>query len=364
MEIMAKRPRHLLACLLLAAVATFVATPAQANEKVYAQAIHGTVLINTPKGYGTGVLVDAEKRLVVTADHVSADDDNITVVFAEFDARGRVIAERSHYFTDSKPRGIAATVLLRRPDCDLMVLQLASLPKGVQVLPLAADSAALGQDVHVLGNASLARNALFGTRSGQVDSVYRNEPTSDIRLKARVVASSIAANKGDSGGPILNDRGEIVGIVSMATVTWATARKAGPEAEKFIADHPLARQQVVTLGIDVTEIRAILQAAKSAEPRTPVVGMPGRALASTNWTCEIGNGVEDIVFRADGTYMMTTSDAEGVLVDSQRGRYTYAEGRLTLSPTQGEPTITTVTWTGNDRFTFTVHGNQRIWTRR
>jgi Trypsin-like peptidase domain len=360
-----QRPMKIMAVLLLTAVATFLATPVSANEKVYAQAVHGTVLILAPGGgFGTGVLVDMEKRLVVTAAHVAPEDENITAVFAEFDSRGRVIAERAHYFNDKAPQAIAAKVLARQTDRDLLVLQLASLPKGVQVVKLASDSAAPGQAVHVLGNASLYRNALFGTRSGKVDSVYRNEPTSEFPLNARLIANSIPANKGDSGGPLLNDDCELVGIVSQGTVTWATARNAGHDAEEILAQHPLGFQQSVTLGIDVTEVRAILKTANGAEPKTQIIRKPGRSLVSSCWTCEIDKGAAEIVFRADGTYLMTTSNAEGVLVDSQRGGYTYTEGPLMLRPANGEQTIATVTWAGDDCVAFTVNGSLRFWTRR
>jgi VCBS repeat-containing protein len=377
MQTLIQRPLRTLAVLILTAAASLLATPAHANEKVYAQAIHGTVLITVPSGFGTGVLVDAEKRLVVTAAHVATEDQDIRVVFADFDARGHVIAERAHYLPDDKPHGIAAKVVARQKDSDLLVLQLESLPAGVKPIKLAADSAVPGQAVHVIGNASLARNAAFGTRSGKVDSVYRNEPTEDFPYKAQLMASSTPTNKGDSGGPLLNDSGELIGIVSSGTVSWATAHLAGPELENAISQHPLAGQQSVCLGIDVTEVQAILKQAngdvKNDKPVEHLKPSPWTTPAATTtkepslvggkWTMTATDGFADLTFRADGTFSITLSNAEGVIQGSTRGNYTYSDGTLTMTSAEGKKATMSVKWNGNDNLTTTAGAEQVTWKR-
>jgi S1-C subfamily serine protease len=340
------------------------------------------VLIWTAEGYGTGVLVDADKGLVVTANHVPGKLDQATVVFAEFDARGRVIAERAHYFADGTPRGVEATVIARHPKADLAVLQLATPPKGAVALPLAADSAAPGQAVHVIGNACLSRNAVFGNRSGEVDSVYQMPPSPEYIMAAKVVATSIATNKGDSGGPVFNDRGELVGIVSSGTICWGTGFKADKNDVAVIARHPLAGQQVVNLSIDVTEVRAILQEATrvvTAKPAadkkttgpakkatTPVSTEKARSLVGGRWVCQVKDGqtVEfEIAFAADGTYTVTMSDADGTILNSARGKYDYADGSLTLRPEIGGESTVAVTWVSADELTFPINDVSYTWKR-
>ncbi len=342
-----------LASVLFAAAVT---VPARANEKVYAQAVHGTVLILTADGsMGTGVLVDADQRLVVTAAHVPGDNETVTVVFADFDERGRVIAERVHYFPDGRPRGGEAKIIARAAGADLALLQLAELPAGAVAVPLAADSPAPGAAVNVIGNASLLRNALFGTRSGKVDSVYQNEPTTEFPLVAKVVATSIATNKGDSGGPVLNDDGQLVGIVSSGTICWGTAKVAAPAVQEKIAEHPLARQQAVNLSIDVTEVRTLLKQAAADRPVVAPAARPAKAVRSLvggKWafTRVADNDIltSEVVFRADGTFRRTVSGMDGVLVHSERGTYGCADGRLTIRPEGEEPVEMHMKWSGDD----------------
>ncbi len=312
--------------LLAAAVTSLAASGLRANEKVYVpQAIHGTVLILTADGsIGTGVLVDADRRIVVTANHVPGTNDTVTVIFADFDERGRVIAGQRCTLLPgrpaagrSRPRSIHRTSAKGRPG---RCFQPGGAAHGSgrrcrwpQTARRRRRSA-----VHMIGNASLLRNALFGTRSGKVDSVYRNEPTEKFPLVAKVVATSIATNKGDSGGPVLNDKGELVGIVSMGSICWGTAKKSGPIEKEKIAEHPLARQQAVNLSIDVTEVRALLKQAGDARPvvaRKREQGAPSvkaaRSLVGGKWafTRVADNDVltSEVVFRADGTFRRTVS---------------------------------------------------------
>ena len=229
-------------CVALLAVWLLAGSSARAEEMVYRKAVLSTVLIVTPNSHiGSGVLVDVERGLVVTADHVLGKSDTVAAVFPEFDRAGRPITEKAHY---AKSGGaIGGKVLARRATCDLALIQLESIPTSARAITLSADGAREGQAVHVIGHSNIGNGAVFGCVSGQVRNVYTNKPSAKIPLAGRVVLTSVATNKGDSGGPVINDDGELVAIVSGGT-----------------SGGPADRQQVVDHSVDVSEVRTLLDA--------------------------------------------------------------------------------------------------------
>jgi hypothetical protein len=113
-------------------------------------------------------------------------------------------------------------VVARDKKADLAIIQLESLPKEKKAVPLAASSAEPGQSVHSIGNAGKS-GALWGYVPGKVRQVYHKEWKADLggrvlTFKAKVVETDSATNPGDSGGPLLNDKGELVGVTEGGAV--------------------------------------------------------------------------------------------------------------------------------------------------
>ena len=107
-------------------------------------------------GKGTGWVADRGKRWVVTCYHVVGEGDDVEVFFPRC-VGGRVVSPRREYLTHApslRKRGliVRAKVLRRNPETDLALLELASVPEGVEALPLAPDSAPPGTTVHLVGN--------------------------------------------------------------------------------------------------------------------------------------------------------------------------------------------------------------------
>jgi S1-C subfamily serine protease len=219
---------------------------ARADEKVYQKAAPSTVLIIAKGGaFGSGVLVDAGSRRVVTAAHVVKTEEAVTVVLPAFDREGRVITDLDHYL--KRGGAVRGKVLDRRAACDLALIELDSLPLNVKGIRFSTGGAREGQVVHVIGHSNMNAGAVFGYSSGQVRNVFTRAAAPDHPLSGRLVLTSVATNQGDSGGPVLNDAGELVAIVSMGT----TGKQA---------------QQVVDYCIDVSEIRSLLDAHRPVKP--------------------------------------------------------------------------------------------------
>jgi putative serine protease PepD len=81
-------------------------------------------------------------------------------------------------------------------------LAVVSLSQKLAVLPIATKRSAVGAPVLVLGSPL----GLDGTVTSGIVSAYRTEDGS------RVLQFSAPISPGNSGGPVLNDRGEVVGV--------------------------------------------------------------------------------------------------------------------------------------------------------
>lgn len=203
------------------ALATSAMTqPPAGGAKVYKAAVPAVVWIHStrPNGLatGSGSLVDKERRLVLTNYHVVDDNPKATIFFPAF-RDGHPIPERSYYTERAGRLGISSRVIALDKKADLAIVRLDKLPEGIDAIPLAAGSPDPGDNVHSIGNAGKS-GALFGYVKGTVRQVYKKKWKAELgknrvaSFEARVIETDSPTNPGDSGGPLLNDKGELVGV--------------------------------------------------------------------------------------------------------------------------------------------------------
>jgi S1-C subfamily serine protease len=209
----------------------------QVGEEVYKSTLPSTVWIRVDEGQGTGALIDRKKKIVLTAYHVIAETKKVEVFFPAFDNAKKVIADQDHYLKKMAP--IPAKVLLADPSLDLALLVLDSLPEGAEELRLASTSSKPGERVHTVGNPK-ASGGLWVYTSGTVRQVIQKAVTlpGGQRVKAWSLEMQNPINQGDSGGPVVNDQGELVGVNSSALFEGA---------------------QLMSDAIDVREVWALLR---------------------------------------------------------------------------------------------------------
>ncbi len=141
-------------------------------------------------GAGTGVVLDTD-GLVLTNAHVVDGATEIWVTTT----------------SDTTPR--RAELVAADAGADLAVLQLADTT-GLTAAPLAARAPAVGDAVVAIGNA-LALEGGMSVTQGIVSALDRSIETSNGTL-SDLVQTDAAISSGNSGGPLVDAAGEVIGI--------------------------------------------------------------------------------------------------------------------------------------------------------
>ena len=232
--------RQILACS-LAGMCTLalVTADGRANSSIFSKTLPSTTWILAGSSMGSGVLVDAQRRLVLTNHHVVAEAAEVIVVFPEF-ANGHLQADRDYYTRHISEIGISGRVLRSDPDRDLALVELSRLPSHAEQIAL-GPSAAPGDEVHCVGNPGTS-DALWNYTCGKVRSNYYRMFQTSVAHRMQVVETSAPINPGDSGGPIVNNEGQLVAI-----------------SQSYLVDGRL-----VSIGVDITEITWFLHKAEGA----------------------------------------------------------------------------------------------------
>jgi S1-C subfamily serine protease len=146
-------------------------------------------IVQTAKGeLGTGVIVTASGS-VLTANHVIADRSAITITFAD--------GTRS-----------AATVTASSPATDTALLTPAKLPQPV-VPATIGGGAQVGDEVVAIGN---PLGLTYSVSAGVVSGLNRTATTRDGKFGG-MIQFDASVNPGSSGGPLLDAKGHVIGIV-------------------------------------------------------------------------------------------------------------------------------------------------------
>lgn len=227
------------ACLLLPLSLT-------ANPNVYRKVAPSTVWF-FERGSATGILVDVQNRLVLTAEHVvrsslQAGKTSVQVIFAQVDGNGNALTEKSYYGYERKlVLAIKGTIIKSNRMKDMALIQLEKIPPGVQAIALAGSMPQPGDNVHVLGNSTYSHGGLFSYSTGKVRNSYFLDRfgTGDSFFS---LAHHAPTNRGDSGGPVVNDNGELIGIISSGTTGSGS-------------------EQVIDHSVHIKEIRLFLEQA-------------------------------------------------------------------------------------------------------
>ena len=243
---------------------------------------------------GTGWVVDASSQWAVTAGHVVGDRETVEVYFLDCPLN-HPITNRRHYITDRAGlhrRGLVAVgrVICRRDSADLALLALDRLPAAVPALPLSATPTSPCDACRSIGHRHDADHMwnLTAGRVRQVGRLPNGYFWAGRRIGAGVPLALLQApiEAGESGSAVLNDAGQVIGMVSAVVNQGAGS----------------------ALAIDVSEIRSLLADARKGlapvpqSPKAPKQADARALAAATVWA----------------NPRATNGRAAGVLIDSAR----------------------------------------------
>src|SRR3989344_5984734 len=176
---------------------TISKTVAQAKEMAYGQMLHPSFLPDFPAdalpqaddedqkikiGGGSGFIVDSN-GIILTNKHVVLDP------------------QAEYTITTSDDTEYTAKVLTRDPVNDIAILKIEA--KDLPVLKMSASPIQQGQTVFAIGG---------GAPNENQDSPGPEEAIPQVEELRGVIQTDVAINQGNSGGPLLNLDGEVVGI--------------------------------------------------------------------------------------------------------------------------------------------------------
>jgi S1-C subfamily serine protease len=170
---------------------------------------------------GSGWLVNAQRKLVVTNYHVVGKNQNVQIFFPYY-SNGQALTARKPYINlIAQGQGYPGKVIAVDRERDLAVVQLARMPTWGTTLPIAAHASSQGERVYNLGNPG-GDDSLWQFSASKVLRIARlrivSKGDEDLKVNARFLETDdVKTRKGQSGSAVVNERGELVGVVQSIT---------------------------------------------------------------------------------------------------------------------------------------------------
>ena len=243
-------------------------------------------------GQGSGFILD-EAGHILTNDHVvtGAVDDTVQVALSD----GRLLK---------------ATIVGLDPTTDLAVIVLVDPPSGLTPVTIAnSDDVVVGNAVMAVGNPLGLANTVT---TGIISAIDRPVATSgESSTASPVVTNAIqidaAVNPGNSGGPLFNASGEVIGITSSIASLSTGSGQAGSIGLGFAIPANLARSigdQLIKNGIAE---HAVLGVAPTDETATADgetrLGAGIQSVSPDSPAEQAGLKVGDVIVALDGEPM-------------------------------------------------------------
>ena len=196
-------------------------------QEIYDEAINSVVWIQTNQGNGvgskgSGVLIDKTRRLVVTNAHVVGNAAAIDVFFPWRDQNQDLNKDENFYlqnweWLENRSYASAARVITQNVRNDVAIIQLDQLSPVAREIEHdfsknLEDSMRQGDTVHILGNPG---NRLWNWTRG----IFRTPQQWCLPVpgKGDCLVLEADVHGGNSGGPVLNGQGMLIGILAAGT---------------------------------------------------------------------------------------------------------------------------------------------------
>jgi len=252
-------------------------------------------------GFGSGVII-SNKGYIVTNNHVIADSDEVVVV----------LSNKQEYI---------ATVMGTDPTTDLALLKVEA--EGLSSLKFGdSDELQLGEWVLAIGN---PYNLTSTVTAGIVSAKARNiniMRSQEFSIES-FIQTDAAVNPGNSGGALINTRGELVGInaaIASRTGAFTGYSFAIPVSivEKVVEDLiEYGAVQRAILGVNIADVTAELAQNKNIEKIEGVYVLGVRAEGAAR---QAGIRENDIIISIDDTRVNSSAELQELVSKYRPGQ--------------------------------------------
>ena len=252
-------------------------------------------------GFGSGVII-SNKGYIVTNNHVIAGSDEVVVV----------LNNKQEY---------NATLVGTDPNTDLALLKVEA--EGLSSMKFGDSNALrLGEWVLAIGN---PYNLTSTVTAGIVSAKARNLPflrTQEFSIES-FIQTDAAVNPGNSGGALINTRGELVGInavIASRTGAFVGYSFAIPVSivENVVKDLiEYGAVQRAILGVNIGDVTAELAQQKGLEEIEGVYVLGVRAEGAAK---QAGIKAEDIIISIDDTRVNSSAELQEVVSKYRPGQ--------------------------------------------
>ena len=246
------------------------------------------VTVRVTGAIGSGFVVSPE-GYVITNDHVveGADDETLQVSFSD---------------GSSAP----ATLIGRDPESDIAVIR---VQKG-DLVPMEfgnSDSIAVGDPVLAFGSPlALVNTVTYGIVSALDRPIQAGEPGGTMRYYA-AIQTDAAVNQGNSGGPLVDSAGRVIGVNSVIRSVGGSETEAGNIGLAFAIPINQARR----VAGDIIDTGKARRTVIGAEVSTGPGGAGGARLRSVQETGPAGQAglkAGDVITKIDGHLLEEGTD--------------------------------------------------------
>jgi S1-C subfamily serine protease len=269
----------------------------------------GYLLDEGREGSGSGIIIDAQKGLIVTNYHVIADAAKVEVL----------LDEKESY---------QAKLLGYDQDSDLAVLQLKNPPENLVAIPL-SDSTTLevGQRVLAIGNPFGLNRTLT---TGVISSLNRAVKSPQGKTLKGLIQTDASINPGNSGGPLLDMAGRLIGMNSAIVSSSGDSAGIGfavpvnvikrllPE---LINTGKVSKPQIGWV-IDDTEYGPMVRFVAKGSPAAKA-GIEGAYRAVSDGFLRgyvVDYARADLIEKIDNENVSSKDEIEDIIAKSERGR--------------------------------------------
>ncbi|MET0493346.1 MAG: trypsin-like peptidase domain-containing protein, partial [Actinoplanes sp.] len=272
--------------------------PAVANRApdslagVAEKVLPSVVTVRVTGAIGSGFVVSAEGH-VITNDHVVEDaGDTLSVSFSD----------------GSTAR---ATLVGRDPESDIAVIKVAKT--GLTPVAIGnSDSIAVGDPVLAFGSPlALVNTVTAGIVSAVDRTIEAGEPGGTTRYYA-AIQTDAAVNQGNSGGPLVNAAGQVIGVNSVIRSVGGTETEAGNIGLAFAIPINQAKrvaQEIIDTGkARRTVIGAEVSTGGATGSSGNGTGAKLRSVEPTGPAATAGLKANDVITKIDGHVLEDGTD--------------------------------------------------------